>query len=349
VERPSGHGGGGYLASYSAGVATRAFLVRRDGDRLETGVTELADEELGDDPIQIDVEWAALNFKDTMVVQPGNRVARTYPLVPGIDLAGTVANSADPAVPAGTAVLAHGYGLGVSHHGGFATRARVPAGWVVPLPDGVGARHAVAVGTAGFTAALALRRLEANGITPDTGPVLVTGASGGVGSMAVTLLAGRGYEVVASTGKAAEHPYLHGLGAATVIGRDEVAGDEGRVLGTERWAAAIDCVGGSTLGAVLRSIRYGGAVAASGLTGGTELATTVYPFIVRGVALLGVDSVETPIEDRRRVWASVATDFPAERADAMVEREVGLEGVADALADLAAARVRGRVLVQPSR
>ncbi len=172
-----------------------------------------------------------------MVVQPGNRVARRYPLVPGIDLAGTVPPERDPSVPVGTVVLAHGYDLGVAHHGGFAERARVPAGWVVPLPDGVGARHAVTVGTAGFTAALSLRRLEVNGVRPGDGPVLVTGASGGVGSMAVSLLAGHGYEVVASTGKEAEHPYLLGLGATEVIGRDDVTADQGRVLGPERWAA----------------------------------------------------------------------------------------------------------------
>jgi putative YhdH/YhfP family quinone oxidoreductase len=327
----------------------RAFVVDNQGDRIGTEVTELADEELGNEPVLIDVAWSALNFKDTMVVQPNNRVARRNPLIPGIDLAGTVISSDDPGVVVGSSVLAHGYDLGVAHHGGFAERARIPAEWVVPLPDGVSPRHAVTVGTAGFTAALSLERLRANGVRPDAGPVLVTGASGGVGSMAVSLLAQHGYEVVASTGKEAEHPYLRSLGATTVIGRDEVMGDEGRVLGKERWAAAVDCVGGETLAAVIRSLRYGGSVAASGLTGGNAFGSTVYPFIVRGVALLGVDSVLTPIEERRAVWANVRSDFPQATVAAMVAEEVGLDGIDGALVDMAAARVRGRVLVEPSR
>src|SRR5579875_24456 len=330
-------------------MAIRAFVLRQRGEEIEGAVEDLDEAELGDDPVVIDVEWAALNFKDTMVTQPGNRVARTYPLVPGIDLAGTVVAGGLPEIEPGTAVLAHGYDLGVAHHGGFATRARVPEGWVVPLPEGVSTRHAVAVGTAGFTAALSLRALERNGLRPGSGPVLVTGATGGVGSMAVSLLARRGYEVAASTGKASERAYLEGLGATLVIGRDDVAGDERRVLGPERWAGAIDCVGGATLAAVLRSIRYGGAVAASGLTGGNSFTSTVYPFIVRGVALLGIDSVLTPIEVRREIWSSVASDFPSDAADAMVEREVGLDGVAGALAELARSAVRGRVLVCPTR
>lgn len=330
-------------------MSFRAFVVDRDGDHIRTGVSELGDEELDEDPVVIDVEWAALNFKDTMVVQPGNRVACRYPLIPGIDLAGTVVASGADGVEVGARVLAHGYDLGVAHHGGFAERARVPADWVVALPEGVSPRHAVTVGTAGFTAALSLRRLETNGARPDCGPVLVTGASGGVGSMAVSLLARHGYEVVASTGKVAEHPYLVSLGASSVIGRDEVMAEEGRVLGSERWAAAVDCVGGATLAAVIRSLGYGGAVAASGLTGGTSFESTVYPFIVRGVALLGIDSVLTPIEQRRAVWRSVATDFPKDVAESMVAKEIGLEGIDAALEDLAASKVRGRVSVEPRR
>jgi acrylyl-CoA reductase (NADPH) len=329
-------------------VGIRAFVIDDEGGTPTTRVTELAEADLGEDPVVIEVEWAACNFKDTMLLQPGNRVARRYPLVPGIDLAGTVVESAAPEVPVGLPVLAQGYDLGVAHHGGFAERARVPAGWVVPLPAGVSARHAATVGTAGFTVALSLRRMEATGLSAASGPLLVTGATGGVGSMAVALLAGRGYEVVASSGKAAEHPYLLALGAAEVIGREDLAAEDGRVLGKERWAGAVDCVGGPTLAEVLRQVRYGGAVAASGLTAGNEFRSTVYPFIVRAVTLIGIDSVLTPIDERRAVWASVATDFPAEVADAMVEREVPLEGIDAALADLAASKVRGRVLVRPA-
>jgi putative YhdH/YhfP family quinone oxidoreductase len=329
-------------------VGIRAFVVDKTGEDLATAVKELDDAALGDDPVEIDVEWSSLNFKDSMVVQPGNRVARLFPLVPGVDLAGVV-RTGSAGIPAGARVIVHGYDLGVAHHGGFAERARVPAGWVVPLPDGVTTRHATTVGTAGFTAALSLRRLETNGLSPGTGPVLVTGATGGVGSMAVSLLSSRGYEVVASTGKAHEHAYLRALGAREVVARDEVIDDDGRVLGPERWAGAVDCVGGATLAAVVRSTRYGGAVAASGLTGGNEFTTSVFPFIVRGVALLGVDSVLTPIDERRRVWAEVARDYPAERAEAMVADEIGLGGLDAALGELAAARVRGRVLVDPAR
>ena len=237
-----------------------AYLVTRDGDTIGRSVSELDDDDLAPGEVLIDVEWSAVNYKDAMVTVPGNRVARTSPLVPGVDLAGTVAASDDPELPVGTAVLVHGYDLGVARHGGFAERARVPAAWVVPLPADLDARRAMVVGTAGFTAVLSLRRLETLGLDPGAGPVLVTGATGGVGSMAVALLAQHGYEVVASSGKTHEHDYLRRLGAAEIVGRDALGGHDGRVLGPERWAAAVDCVGGPTLAAVLRSraLRRGG-------------------------------------------------------------------------------------------
>ncbi len=217
----------------------------------------------------------------------------------------------------------------------------------MPLPRGLSARRAALIGTAGFTAALSLARLERMGLAPGSGPVLVTGASGGVGSLSVALLAARGYEVVASTGKAAERDYLVGLGARDVIGRDDLQEASDRVLGTERWAGAVDCVGGATLRGVLRSLRYGAAVAASGLTGGASFDTTVYPFIVRGVSLLGIDSVETPIDERRSVWHELATAFPPETLDATVAGEIGLDGLSDALATISRGEVRGRILVRP--
>jgi acrylyl-CoA reductase (NADPH) len=323
-----------------------AFVATRADDAVDTTVAELDDDELGEGDVLVDVEWSAVNYKDAMVTVPGNRVARRSPLVPGVDLAGRVLESADPATAVGSSVVVHGYDLGVAHHGGFATRARVPAGWVVPLPEGLTTRRAAAIGTAGFTAVLSVAKLAHAGVRPADGQVLVTGASGGVGSMAVAALAGQGYEVVASTGKVAEHDYLRALGAADVVGRDVLA-DEGRVLSAERWAGAVDCVGGATLAAVLRALRYGGAVAASGLTAGTALETTVYPFIVRGVSLLGVDSVQTPIDERRRIWSTVEEVLPPAAVDAMVAKEVGLEGLRVVLGDVLAARVRGRVLVKP--
>ena len=202
------------------------------------------------------------------------------------------------------------------------------------------------IGTAGFTAVLSARRLAQVGVTPDGGPVLVTGATGGVGSMAVATLARRGFTVVASTGKTTEHAYLRAIGASDVIGREEVQSDPGRVLGPERWAAVVDCVGGPTLASVLRSVRYGGAVAASGLTGGTDLATTVYPFIIRNVSLLGVDSVLTPIAERRAIWATIADDFTPGILEDLVAAEVGLADIDRAVADVLAAHVRGRILVR---
>lgn len=326
----------------------RAFVVTRAEGSVGTAVQELDDEELPPGEVLIDVEWSAVNYKDAMVTVPGNRVARRSPLVPGVDLAGVVAESEDLGFPPGTRVLVHGYGLGVDHHGGFAERSRVPAGWVVALPTVLSTRHAAAIGTAGFTAVLSAVELRQAGVVPGGGPVLVTGASGGVGSMAVAALAHQGYEVVASTGKKGEHEYLTRLGASYVVGREDVGTQGGRALGKKRWAGAVDCVGGDTLAAVVRSLRYGGAVAASGLTAGTELALTVYPFIIRGVSLLGVDSVSTPIEVRRQTWTSITDALPTEAVDAMVAQEVGLDELADVLADVLAARVRGRVLVRPS-
>jgi len=273
-------------------------------------------------------------------------VSRTSPLVPGVDLAGTVVASEAPGLAAGTDVLAHGGDLGVTRHGGYARYARVPADQVVVLPPGLSPREAMAIGTAGFTAALSVDQLEERGLRPGGGPVLVTGASGGVGSFAVDLLAGRGYEVVASTGKSAEHPWLRALGAAEVVGRDVLDEEGSRVLGPERWAGAVDCVGGETLSKIVRSLAYGAAVAASGLTGGTDVRSTVYPFITRGVALLGVDSVRTPIERRRAVWGRLAGDLRPAHLEQLVAGEVSLDEVAGALADILAAKVRGRLLVR---
>src|SRR5579872_414315 len=324
-----------------------AFVVRRTDDGTTSGVEQLGPDDLPEGEVVVDVAWSSVNYKDAMVTVPGNRVARVSPLVPGIDLAGRVLASGDPAVVPGTEVLAHGGELGVSRHGGFAVRARVPAEAVVALPAGLSARDAMTIGTAGFTAALSVDELERFGLSPGDGPVLVTGASGGVGSFAVVILAARGYEVVASTGKTDEHAWLQTLGAADVVGRDAIDDAGERVLGPERWAGAVDCVGGRTLARVVRSLRYGAAVAASGLTGGVGLDTTVYPFITRAVALLGIDSVRTPPERRRAIWARLAGDMRPRHLDDIVAAEIPLSGLAATLADVLEAKVRGRVLVRP--
>jgi acrylyl-CoA reductase (NADPH) len=325
-----------------------AFVARRRAEELTTGMEELHLEDLPPGEVLVAVSWSGVNYKDGMVVTPGNRVSRCDVLVPGVDLAGTVVTSDDPALAPGTEVLAHGHDIGVARHGGFAAYARVPAAWVVPVPAGLDARGAMVLGTAGFTAALSLDELERHGLAPGDGPVLVTGASGGVGSITVALLAARGFEVVASTGKESEHAWLRGLGATDVIGRDALDDAPDRVLAPERWAGAVDCVGGPTLARVLRAVRYGGAVAASGLTGGSSLETTVYPFITRAVALIGIDSVRTPAPRRRAVWGRLATELRPPDPDALVAREVGLSGLPAALEDNLAAKVRGRILVRPA-
>ena len=299
--------------------------------------------------VLIEVVRAAVNFKDSMALQPGNRVARISPLIGGVDLAGTVLESSDPTIEPGSLVLAHGHGIGTSSHGGFAELARVPARSVVAMPEGLDARGAMALGTAGFTAMASLLALESGGLTPDLGDLLVTGAAGGVGSIAVALAAASGYTVVGSSGRPAEAEFLHHIGCARVIGRQEVDPTPSRGLSEERWAGAIDCVGGATLTAILKTLRYGGAVAASGLTGGSELTTSVFPFIVRAVRLLGIDSVEMPAGERSVVWQQLAARFPSARIDDIVEREVGLDEVPSVLEAIASGRVRGRVVVDPHR
>jgi acrylyl-CoA reductase (NADPH) len=329
-------------------VAAPAYLLTKLGEVIRPEISQLEDADLPPGEVLIDVEWSAINFKDALVASPGNRVARRFPLVPGVELTGTIAESQDPLLRSGQRVLVQGYDLGVAHHGGFAGRARVPADWVVPLPAALSNRTAAVIGLAGFTALLSLHRLLQHGTTPEHGPVLVTGASGGVGSTTVALLAHRGFEVVASTGKSAEHAYLQQLGASRVVGR-QFSPDDARTLGPQLWGAVVDCVGGSALSEALRTVRYGGAVAASGLTGGTELTSTVYPFIVRGVALLGIDTVATPIEERRDLWRSMVEEFPVARCDEMVSEEIGLGGLSTALSRVLNGQVRGRVLVAPQR
>ena len=321
-----------------------AFTAEKTDDGFHRGVTELTLADLPDGEVVVDVEWSSVNYKDALAATEQGRVARISPLVPGIDLAGTVRSSTVDAVGVGDPVIVHGYDLGVAHHGGYAQVARVPAGWVVPLPHGLGAREAMLVGTAGYTAALSVLALLDHGITPDAGTVLVTGATGGVGSMAVAMLAGLGFTVAASTGKPEAEPFLRGLGASTIVDRAELA-EVGKPLQKPAWAGAVDAVGGATLAQVLARLAPFGVVAASGNVGGADLPTTVLPFILRGVTLYGIDSANTPIDRRREVWGRVATDLkPAGLAS--MEQVVDLAHVEDALDEIGRGGVTGRYVVR---
>lgn len=326
----------------------RAYVAERvdadGGPRLDRGVREFAAVDLPPGDVEVRVAWSSVNYKDGLATRLDGKVARISPLIPGIDLAGEVVASADPSIAVGTAVVAHGYEFGVSRHGGYAEYERIPARWTVPLEPGLTPRDAMAIGTAGFTAAMSVVALEERGLEPADGPVLVTGASGGVGGTALAILADRGYEVWAATGKPDEADRLRSLGAAGILTRDEVTG-EGRPLESERWAGAVDAVGGATLPYVLRTLRVGAAVASSGNAGGPKLDTTVFPFILRGVALLGMDSVNVPIERRRHIWDRLATDL---RPRGLGEhcREVTLDTLDEALDAIVAGQARGRWIVR---
>jgi putative YhdH/YhfP family quinone oxidoreductase len=319
----------------------RALVAERDGDEVRRELRELSAEDLPEGDVTIRVGWSSVNYKDALAVTPKGQVARISPLVPGIDLAGEVVEGEGR----GTQVLAHGYDIGVSHHGGYAELARVPAGWVVPLPDGLGPREAMALGTAGFTAALSIAHLEDAGLTPGDGPVLVLGATGGVGSLAVDMLAGLGHEVHASTGKADQGDLLRELGATEVLSREETAAVSERPLERQRWAGVVDPVGGASLAYALRTLRIGGAVASSGQVGGVAVHTTVMPFILRGVSLRGVDSANMEIGARRALWGRLANDLRPRSLDRLV-REVSLEEVDAVLSDTLGGGALGRTVVR---
>lgn len=325
--------------------AFRAFVAERRDDQFVRGTREFVAPDLPDGDVEVRVGWSSVNYKDGLATIADGKVARISPLIPGIDLAGEVVASGSPDFSVGQAVLAHGYDIGVARHGGFSEFARLPADYVVPLPGGLSAREAMAIGTAGFTAAMSVAALEERGLRPGDGPVLVTGASGGVGSSAVAILAARGHEVWAATGKPDEETRLRALGATGIVPRDEVTAESPRPLESARWAGAVDAVGGATLPYVLRTLRVGAAVASSGNAGGFALSTTVLPFILRGVALLGMDSSAVPIEARRALWARLGTDL---RPSGLGERatEVTLDTLEPALDGILAGAARGRWVVR---
>jgi putative YhdH/YhfP family quinone oxidoreductase len=322
----------------------RALVAEKQEDDVARGLQDLRADDLPDGDTVVRVDWSSVNYKDALAVSPKGKVAQISPLVPGVDLAGTVVEGDGE----GSEVIVHGHDLGVAHHGGFAEYARVPSDWVVPLPDGLSARQAMALGTAGFTAALSVQRLEEHGVEAGDGPVLVLGASGGVGSTAVGILAARGFEVVAATGKEDEADWLRELGASDVLSREETSEESKKPLEKERWAAVVDPVGAKATAYALRTTRYGGAVAVSGLTGGTSLETTVFPFILRGVSLLGVDSVNTPEDLRRQVWERLAGDLRPKGLDESITREIALDDVDAFLDDVLAGKGVGRTVVKVS-
>jgi acrylyl-CoA reductase (NADPH) len=301
----------------------KAILLEESDGKVSAELAELDESELPEEEVTVAVEYSTLNYKDGMVLSGLGRLVRSYPHVPGVDFAGTVEASSDPAYQPGDKVILTGWRVGEHHWGGYAQKARVKADWLVPLPKGLTTRRAMAIGTAGFTAMLAVMALEKHGIGPDGGEVLVTGAAGGVGSVAVAVLARLGYKVAASTGRAETHDYLKSLGATTIIDRAEIATPSGRPLDKERWQGCIDAVGGATLACVLPQITYRGSVAAVGLAGGNKLETTVIPFLLRGVNLLGIDSVLSPPEERKAAWARLTRDLPMDKLDGMIQ-EVGL-------------------------
>ncbi|MGC8524497.1 MAG: MDR family oxidoreductase [Acidibrevibacterium sp.] len=320
----------------------RALVAREEGGRQSVALATLTDADLPAADVTVDVEYSSFNYKDGLALAGRNRILRHYPIIPGIDFAGTVAQSASPRFRPGDKVVLTGFGVGENWSGGFAERARVKSEWLVALPAGLDARQAMAIGTAGFTAMLAVMALERHGIAKG-GEVLVTGAAGGVGSIAIRLLSSLGYRVTALTGRASERDFLESLGAGAILERAAYQAP-GKPLQAERWQGAVDSVGGTILANVLAATAYGGAVAACGLAGGADLPTSVFPFILRGVALLGIESVQCPLALREEAWRRLARDLTAADLAAVTE-EIGLGDLPARAEAILAGQVRGRTVV----
>ncbi len=323
----------------------RALVVEKDDEgKTSASVQQLDEAQLPEGDVTVAVEYSTVNYKDGLCVGPGGGLVRNYPHVPGIDFAGTVAQSDNPAYKVGDPVVLTGWRVGEAHWGGYAEKARVKADWLVPLPEGLSARAAMAVGTAGFTAMLAIMALEDHGLSPDQGEVLVTGAAGGVGSVATAILANLGYQVAAVTGRPEQAAYLESSGASRIVARSELNETVKRPLEAETWAGCVDAVGGEMLARVLGQMKYGASVAAVGLAGGAGLPATVIPFLLRGVNLLGIDSVMQPYENRLRAWERIARDLPMDKLEAMIV-PAGLEDLPALGKSILKGGVRGRVVV----
>jgi acrylyl-CoA reductase (NADPH) len=307
-------------------------------------LTQFDEADLMDGDVTVRVEWSTLNYKDGLAVTGKAPVVRRFPMIPGIDFAGTIEHSSHPQWKAGDKVLCNGWGMGETHLGGYAEKARVKGDWLVRLPEAISAREAMAIGTAGYTAMLSVLALERHGLTPSSGPIVVTGAAGGVGSVATAVLSKLGYHVIASTGRSSEAGYLKALGAAEVIDRNELS-VPGKPLAKERWAGGIDSVGSTTLANVLSMTKYGGAIAACGLAAGMDLPSSVAPFILRGVSLLGIDSVMCPLPQRKTAWSRLATDLDPTKLSEITQ-EISLDQVIGQAGEILAGRVRGRIVVK---
>ncbi len=322
----------------------KAIRIEKDDNGYRAGLTDFSDADLMEGDVTVHVSHSCVNYKDGLAVTGKSPVVRRFPMIPGIDFAGVVASSSNPNFKEGDKVILNGWGVGETHMGGYAQKARVKGDWLTPLPAGLSAAEAMAIGTAGYTAMLCVIALEKHGLKPDRGPVVVTGAAGGVGSVAIALLAKLGWHVIASTGRASEEVYLRNLGASEIIDRAELSAP-GRPLGKERWAAGVDSVGSVTLANLLAQTKYGGAVAACGLAQGMDLPASVAPFILRGVSLLGVDSVMAPQSARREAWARLAQDLDKGKLAAMTTT-VKLADTPRVAAEILAGKTRGRVVVE---
>ncbi|HWZ67871.1 MAG TPA: MDR family oxidoreductase [Stellaceae bacterium] len=326
----------------------RALVLREEGGKVVPRIEAVDEALLPPGEVTVKIECSTLNYKDGMILQGLGRLVRTYPHIPGIDFAGTVEHSEAPEFEPGDPIILTGWRVGEAQWGGYAEKARVKAAYLVRRPDQLSARQAMAIGTAGLTAMLAVIALERHGLRPDAGDVLVTGAAGGVGSVAISLLSRLGYRVVASTGRPALREYLTELGAADMIDRASLAAKPLRPLDSERWAGAVDAVGGATLATILAQLKYRGSVAACGLAGGSDLAATVIPFLLRGINLLGIDSVMCPREERIEAWQRLARDLPLDRLERMTEA-VPLSSLLDLAPRILKGEIRGRIVVEVAR
>lgn len=324
-----------------------AIRVTKNSDAQAAAIAELAESELMPGDVTVQVEYSTVNYKDALAITGAIPFMKTFPLIPGIDFAGTVQASSNTNFKEGDKVVVNGYGLGETHHGGFSQLARVPGDWLVKLPSGLTTRQAMAIGTAGYTAMLSVLALEHDGVLPDSGDILVTGAAGGVGSVAIALLSKLGYRVLASTGRPEEAPYLRALGAAEIVDRASLS-SPGQPLGAERWAGAVDSVGSHTLVNVLAQTKYGGTVTSCGLAQGIDLPAMLLPFIMRSIKLAGIDSVNAPMKNRVRAWSRLAADLDLDKLEQMTTT-IPLDGVVPLLPQILAGKVRGRTVVDLQR